>query len=181
MIYLWFPISIHCLFLKRSRLATPLADEEPKRSLEAGWFRANCRFKSPMLQLHKGKNIMLDLLREKFPKANDFGSEVIPGATSIGLRVLSKHDYDGAVADIFCLGSVVCQLCIKRAVKYRGLYTGMRFDSICKFLKLDTFESYLQNLSEILSDNVEVKVKEQQFGRRALSRYLSAEEGLWYL
>lgn len=39
--------------LKRSRLATPLADEEPKRSLEAGWFRANCRFKSPMLQLHK--------------------------------------------------------------------------------------------------------------------------------
>ncbi|KVH93037.1 Nucleotidyl transferase domain-containing protein [Cynara cardunculus var. scolymus] len=39
--------------LKRSRLATPLADEEPKRSLEAGWFRGNCRFKSPMLQLHK--------------------------------------------------------------------------------------------------------------------------------
>ncbi|KAI3815004.1 hypothetical protein L1987_14654 [Smallanthus sonchifolius] len=39
--------------LKRSRLATPLPDEEPKRSLEAGWFRANCRFKSPMLQLHK--------------------------------------------------------------------------------------------------------------------------------
>ncbi|KAF5776975.1 putative polynucleotide adenylyltransferase [Helianthus annuus] len=39
--------------LKRSRLATPLPDDEPKRSLEAGWFRANCRFKSPMLQLHK--------------------------------------------------------------------------------------------------------------------------------
>jgi len=33
------------------------------------------------------KNVMLDLLREKFPGANDFGSEVIPGATSIGLRV----------------------------------------------------------------------------------------------
>lgn len=33
------------------------------------------------------KNVMLDLLREKFPAANDFGSEVIPGATSIGLRV----------------------------------------------------------------------------------------------
>ncbi|KAM0043480.1 putative glucose-1-phosphate adenylyltransferase [Helianthus debilis subsp. tardiflorus] len=32
-------------------------------------------------------NVMLDLMREKFPKANDFGSEVIPGATSIGLRV----------------------------------------------------------------------------------------------
>ncbi|MFS8024126.1 putative glucose-1-phosphate adenylyltransferase [Helianthus anomalus] len=33
------------------------------------------------------KNVILDLLREKFPKANDVGSEVIPGATSIGLRV----------------------------------------------------------------------------------------------
>lgn len=33
------------------------------------------------------KNVMLNLLREKFPAANDFGSEVIPGATSIGLRV----------------------------------------------------------------------------------------------
>jgi glucose-1-phosphate adenylyltransferase len=33
------------------------------------------------------KNVMLDLLREKFPGANDFGSEVIPGATSIGMRV----------------------------------------------------------------------------------------------
>ena len=32
------------------------------------------------------KNVMLDLLREKFPGANDFGSEVIPGATSMGLR-----------------------------------------------------------------------------------------------
>jgi ADP-glucose pyrophosphorylase len=35
------------------------------------------------------KNAMLDLLREKFPGANDFGSEVIPGATSIGMRVCS--------------------------------------------------------------------------------------------
>lgn len=33
------------------------------------------------------KNVMLDLLREKFPGANDFGSEVIPGATALGLRV----------------------------------------------------------------------------------------------
>ncbi|KVH96687.1 ADP-glucose pyrophosphorylase, conserved site-containing protein [Cynara cardunculus var. scolymus] len=37
------------------------------------------------------KNVMLDLLREKFPKANDFGSEVIPGATSIGLRNCKIH------------------------------------------------------------------------------------------
>ncbi|KAF6164546.1 hypothetical protein GIB67_025372 [Kingdonia uniflora] len=32
------------------------------------------------------KNVMLNLLRDKFPGANDFGSEVIPGATSIGMR-----------------------------------------------------------------------------------------------
>ncbi|KAK1414309.1 hypothetical protein QVD17_30053 [Tagetes erecta] len=41
------------LEVKRSRLETPVTVDEPKRSLEAGWFRANCRFKSPMLQLHK--------------------------------------------------------------------------------------------------------------------------------
>lgn len=33
------------------------------------------------------KDVMLQLLREQFPGANDFGSEVIPGATSIGMRV----------------------------------------------------------------------------------------------
>lgn len=33
------------------------------------------------------KDVMLNLLRNKFPGANDFGSEVIPGATSIGMRV----------------------------------------------------------------------------------------------
>lgn len=33
------------------------------------------------------KDVMLQLLREKFPGSNDFGSEVIPGATSIGMRV----------------------------------------------------------------------------------------------
>lgn len=33
------------------------------------------------------KNAMMELLREKFPGANDFGSEVIPGATNIGMRV----------------------------------------------------------------------------------------------
>lgn len=33
------------------------------------------------------KHVMLELLRNKFPGANDFGSEVIPGATSLGLRV----------------------------------------------------------------------------------------------
>jgi glucose-1-phosphate adenylyltransferase len=33
------------------------------------------------------KHVMLDLLRDKFPGANDFGSEVIPGATELGMRV----------------------------------------------------------------------------------------------
>jgi len=33
------------------------------------------------------RDVMLDLLRNQFPGANDFGSEVIPGATSLGLRV----------------------------------------------------------------------------------------------
>ncbi|GFZ05179.1 ADP glucose pyrophosphorylase 1 [Actinidia rufa] len=36
------------------------------------------------------KDVMLNLLRDKFPGANDFGSEVIPGATSIGMRI-SQH------------------------------------------------------------------------------------------
>ncbi|KAL0443736.1 UNVERIFIED_CONTAM: Glucose-1-phosphate adenylyltransferase small subunit, chloroplastic/amyloplastic [Sesamum latifolium] len=34
------------------------------------------------------KDVMINLLRDKFPAANDFGSEVIPGATSMGLRIL---------------------------------------------------------------------------------------------
>ncbi|KAL8136670.1 hypothetical protein V2J09_002671 [Rumex salicifolius] len=45
------------------------------------------------------KNVMLDLLREKFPGANDFGSEVIPGATSLGRRV-QAYMYDGYWEDI---------------------------------------------------------------------------------
>lgn len=40
------------------------------------------------------KDVMLQLLREKFPGANDFGSEVIPGATNIGMRVcLNYHSF----------------------------------------------------------------------------------------
>ncbi|KAL5972337.1 Glucose-1-phosphate adenylyltransferase small subunit, chloroplastic/amyloplastic [Asimina triloba] len=45
------------------------------------------------------KDVMLNLLREKFPGANDFGSEVIPGATSIGMRV-QAYLYDGYWEDI---------------------------------------------------------------------------------
>nr|XP_016498763.1 PREDICTED: non-canonical poly(A) RNA polymerase PAPD5-like [Nicotiana tabacum] len=36
-----------------SAAATPLPVKETTRGLEGNWFRANCRFKSPMLQLHK--------------------------------------------------------------------------------------------------------------------------------
>lgn len=35
--------------------AAPLPVKETERGLEGNWFRANCRFKSPMLQLHQGK------------------------------------------------------------------------------------------------------------------------------
>jgi glucose-1-phosphate adenylyltransferase len=45
------------------------------------------------------KDVMLWLLREKFPSANDFGSEVIPGATEVGLRV-QAYLYDGYWEDI---------------------------------------------------------------------------------
>lgn len=37
-----------------SPAATPVKEPQRERTLEGTWFRANCRFKSPMLQLHKG-------------------------------------------------------------------------------------------------------------------------------
>lgn len=40
------------------------------------------------------KDVMLELLRNKFPGANDFGSEVIPGATSLGLRVSALSSFE---------------------------------------------------------------------------------------
>ncbi|KAK3121507.1 hypothetical protein QOZ80_8BG0654830 [Eleusine coracana subsp. coracana] len=45
------------------------------------------------------KDVMLKLLRDQFPGANDFGSEVIPGATSEGMRV-QAYLYDGYWEDI---------------------------------------------------------------------------------
>lgn len=33
------------------------------------------------------RDIMVKLLREHFPKANDFASEVVPGAISLGMKV----------------------------------------------------------------------------------------------
>ncbi|GMH24954.1 hypothetical protein Nepgr_026797 [Nepenthes gracilis] len=34
-------------------VVTPVSDRGAERKLESGWFRGNCGFKSPMLQLHK--------------------------------------------------------------------------------------------------------------------------------
>ncbi|KAJ3693211.1 hypothetical protein LUZ60_008691 [Juncus effusus] len=45
------------------------------------------------------KDAMLNLLRDKFPDANDFGSEVIPGATNVGMRV-QAYLFDGYWEDI---------------------------------------------------------------------------------
>ncbi|KAG8386698.1 hypothetical protein BUALT_Bualt03G0176000 [Buddleja alternifolia] len=45
------------------------------------------------------KDVMINLLRNEFPGANDFGSEVIPGATSAGLRV-QAYLFDGYWEDI---------------------------------------------------------------------------------
>lgn len=45
------------------------------------------------------KDAMRKLLCEAFPQANDFGSEVIPGATSIGMKV-QAHLFDGYWEDI---------------------------------------------------------------------------------
>jgi hypothetical protein len=42
---------------------------------------------------------MISLLRDDFPDANDFGSEVIPGATKLGMKV-QAYLYDGYWEDI---------------------------------------------------------------------------------
>ena len=34
------------------------------------------------------KDAMIKLLKDDFPNANDFGSEVIPGATALGMKVV---------------------------------------------------------------------------------------------
>ncbi|KAJ7550621.1 hypothetical protein O6H91_07G109700 [Diphasiastrum complanatum] len=45
------------------------------------------------------KDAMVKLLRQEFPGANDFGSEVIPGATQIGMKV-QAYLFDGYWEDI---------------------------------------------------------------------------------
>jgi glucose-1-phosphate adenylyltransferase len=45
------------------------------------------------------KEAMISLLRNDFPEANDFGSEVIPGATKMGMKV-QAYLYDGYWEDI---------------------------------------------------------------------------------
>lgn len=43
------------------------------------------------------KEAMISLLRTHFPEANDFGSEVIPGATKLGMKVFSTFTVDSSV------------------------------------------------------------------------------------
>ncbi|XP_024542598.1 glucose-1-phosphate adenylyltransferase small subunit, chloroplastic/amyloplastic [Selaginella moellendorffii] len=45
------------------------------------------------------KDVMSRLLRDEFPNCNDFGSEVIPGATQLGMKV-QAYLYDGYWEDI---------------------------------------------------------------------------------
>ncbi|EFJ18043.1 hypothetical protein SELMODRAFT_233627 [Selaginella moellendorffii] len=45
------------------------------------------------------KEAMYKLLHEKFPNANDFGSEIIPGATQLGMKV-QAYLFDGYWEDI---------------------------------------------------------------------------------
>jgi ADP-glucose pyrophosphorylase len=51
------------------------------------------------------KDVMLKLLRDQFPGANDFGSEVIPDATDIGMRVCGVHRNFSCLfsSDHYCL------------------------------------------------------------------------------
>lgn len=53
------------------------------------------------------KNVMLDLLRDQFPGANDFGSEVIPGATDLGLRVSFLKWFALFIELVLCLSDHV--------------------------------------------------------------------------
>lgn len=39
--------------------SVPVPVKEPARTIEGNWFRANCSFRSPMLQLHKGIDCLL--------------------------------------------------------------------------------------------------------------------------
>ncbi|XP_076889438.1 uncharacterized protein LOC143540200 [Bidens hawaiensis] len=81
--------------LKRSRLATPVADEEPKRLLEAGWFRANGRFKSPMLQLHKE---ILDFCDFLSPTAEE---QVSRNAAVEGVSDVIKYIWPNCKVEVF--------------------------------------------------------------------------------
>ncbi|KAI3672476.1 hypothetical protein L6452_38565 [Arctium lappa] len=68
------------------------------------------------------------------------------GTTSIEVQLFSKHDYDGAAADIFCLGSLVCQLCIKRDLSFNMLSGDILF-SILKLKQLEIL-SLIQRCAE---------------------------------
>ncbi|CAN6479619.1 unnamed protein product [Victoria cruziana] len=97
------------------------------------------------------KNAMLQLLRDKFPAANDFGSEVIPGATSIGMRV-QAYLYDGYWEDIGTIEAFFnANLGItKKPVpdfsfydRYSPIYTQPRYLPPSKMLDADVTDSVI--------------------------------------
>lgn len=58
------------------------------------------------------RDAMLQLLRTEFPEANDFGSEVIPGATEKGMKVgeaVPLFDSSGIYGWSF--GAYFCRSC----------------------------------------------------------------------
>lgn len=85
------------------------------------------------------KNVMLDLLRDKFPGANDFGSEVIPGATSIGMRVCIIYLTHG-----FCMHDIRWQSWIglhilRKHGKHAELEAFVGYLALCTPLEIKIF------------------------------------------
>ncbi|KAF2292483.1 hypothetical protein GH714_023507 [Hevea brasiliensis] len=83
------------------------------------------------------KNAMLDLLREKFPGANDFGSEVIPGATSIGMRVSILH----SISPFMLLIGLKSPFCFYD--RSSPIYTQPRYLPPSKMLDADVTDSVI--------------------------------------
>ncbi|KAF6162350.1 hypothetical protein GIB67_008479 [Kingdonia uniflora] len=73
---------------------------EPLNSLrETGQYNSNIRSFRSMGIYVINRDAMIRLLREDFPKANEFANEVIPGAISIGMKV-GSYIFDGYWEDM---------------------------------------------------------------------------------
>ncbi|MCL7033226.1 hypothetical protein MKW94_010975 [Papaver nudicaule] len=78
--------------LKAMKVDTTILGLDDERAVEMPYI-------SSMGMYVVSKDVLLNLLRDKFPRANEFESEVIPGATSMGLKV-QAYLYDGNWEDI---------------------------------------------------------------------------------